>query len=124
MRILMCHNYYRLPGGEDQVFHDEARLLQEHGHEVIRYEKFNSDIESMSSFEVAKATIWNKAVENELDQLVAESQPDVVHFHNTFPLISMGITTRQIRQAYRLRIMRAASPINGYSTTNRRLEAF
>ena len=35
MKILLCHNYYQQPGGEDQVFADEAGLLQSHGHEVV-----------------------------------------------------------------------------------------
>jgi len=31
----MAHNYYQHPGGEDQVFAAESRLLEERGHTVI-----------------------------------------------------------------------------------------
>ena len=37
MRILVCHNFYQQPGGEDRVFADETRLLESHGHEVMRF---------------------------------------------------------------------------------------
>ena len=37
MKILLCHNYYQEPGGEDQVFADEVGLLRSHGHEVVQY---------------------------------------------------------------------------------------
>ena len=29
MKALLCHNHYRIPGGEDQVFADERRLLRD-----------------------------------------------------------------------------------------------
>ena len=43
-RVLLCHNFYQEPGGEDQVFADEGLLLESHGHEVIRYTRHNDDI--------------------------------------------------------------------------------
>lgn len=88
MKVIMCHNYYRQPGGEDQVFYDECWLLEKFGHQVVRYEKHNSEIDKLGKRGVAQSTIWNSAVRIELDELVAESKPDIVHFHNTFPLIS------------------------------------
>jgi glycosyltransferase involved in cell wall biosynthesis len=33
MKILLVHNSYRAPGGEDVVFQQEARLLEQHGHQ-------------------------------------------------------------------------------------------
>ena len=88
MKVIMCHDYYRLPGGEDQVFLDESWLLEKFGHQVVRYEKHNSDIDKMGKLGVARSTIWNSEVRTELDQLIMETKPDIVHFHNTFPLIS------------------------------------
>ena len=38
-RILLIHNYYKIPGGEDTVVQNEKRLLEEHGHEVIVYSR-------------------------------------------------------------------------------------
>ena len=41
MRILIVHNYYQRPGGEDRVFESEAALLEAHGHVVLRYSVHN-----------------------------------------------------------------------------------
>ena len=35
--ILIVHNYYQIPGGEDTVVENEKRMLEEHGHKVILY---------------------------------------------------------------------------------------
>jgi hypothetical protein len=37
MKILLAHNYYRQPGGEDEVFASETRLLRDRGHEVVQF---------------------------------------------------------------------------------------
>jgi glycosyltransferase involved in cell wall biosynthesis len=42
MKILMCHNHYQQPGGEDQSFASEAALLEDHGHQVLRYTLHNN----------------------------------------------------------------------------------
>jgi glycosyltransferase involved in cell wall biosynthesis len=88
MKILLCHNFYQQPGGEDQVFHDESSLLESHGHEVIRFTRHNDAIKQMPSWKVALGTIWNRQASAELRQIVRRERPDVVHFTNTFPLIS------------------------------------
>ena len=37
MKIVLVHNFYQQPGGEDQVFADEAALLESRGHTVVRH---------------------------------------------------------------------------------------
>jgi len=32
MKVLVAHNFYQQPGGEDQVFHSELALLEQHGY--------------------------------------------------------------------------------------------
>src|SRR5262245_31567387 len=88
MRVLMCHNYYQQRGGEDQSFEDEADLLDENGHEVIRYTLHNDEIRKRSKLDVAWRTIWNPATYRALRSVIARVRPDVVHFTNSFPLIS------------------------------------
>ncbi len=88
MKILLCHNYYQLRGGEDQCFEDEAALLESHGHEVLRYTRHNDDIASMGSLQAARQTLWSSRTYRELRVLLARHRPDVVHCTNTFPLIS------------------------------------
>lgn len=88
MRILKVHSYYTQPGGEDTVFHAETSLLRSHGHEVIEYLEYNKKIESMNQAAVALQTLWSHSSFLKMRRFLAETKPDVVHFHNTFPLIS------------------------------------
>ncbi len=41
MKILIAHNYYQFPGGEDVIVHNEKELLEKEGHKVIFYKKEN-----------------------------------------------------------------------------------
>ncbi|MGH7787072.1 MAG: glycosyltransferase family 4 protein [Candidatus Binatia bacterium] len=88
MRILVAHNFYQQPGGEDRIFASEADLLEARGHQVVRYSVHNNAISSMSRLAVARATLWNGEAMRELAALFERERPDVAHFHNTFPLIS------------------------------------
>lgn len=88
MNVLLCHNYYQQPGGEDQVFADEAALLIGRGHSVERFTLHNDAIAQMSAAEVGGKTLWNWTIYRELRGRIRRFRPDVVHFTNTFPLIS------------------------------------
>jgi len=88
MKILIAHNFYQQPGGEDQCVAAEAALLKAHGHEVIHYTLHNDSINSLSRFQAAARTIWNRSAYRELRALIRTHRPRIVHFHNTFPLIS------------------------------------
>lgn len=88
MRIVVCHNYYQQPGGEDQVFRDEVALLEAHGHRVVPFVVHNDTIHGRSKLKVALETIWNQRAAAELATVVRLERAEVVHFHNTFPLIS------------------------------------
>ncbi|HWE01395.1 MAG TPA: glycosyltransferase family 4 protein [Tepidisphaeraceae bacterium] len=88
MRILICHNFYQQPGGEDQVFAAEVDLLRKFGHDVTTFEMDNDDVASMSKPGMIAATIWNSASHRRLRRRTARARAEVVHFHNTFPLMS------------------------------------
>ena len=88
MKVLLCHNYYQRPGGEDQVFHDERWLLEEHGHDVTVYTKHNDEIEDISRVRLVQDTLWNRTTYRELRDLLLWVRPDVMHCTNVFPLIS------------------------------------
>jgi glycosyltransferase involved in cell wall biosynthesis len=69
-------------------------LLTDAGHRVTRFERRSDDIASMSL--LAKASVplkvtWNAAVRAELTALLHKERPDVVHIHNTFPLVSPSV---------------------------------
>ncbi len=86
MKIVVAHNFYQQAGGEDQVYRAEVDLLREHGHAVVPFEVHNDAVAGMGKLKLAAATVWNPSAE--LAALLARERPDVVHFHNTFPLIS------------------------------------
>ncbi len=90
-RVLMVHNFYQQPGGEDQVFQAELDLLQSHQIPVTTYTIHNRQIESRSPLSVARDTLWNSSSYHEIETLIQTWQPDVVHVHNTFPLMSPSI---------------------------------
>ena len=88
MKILLVHNYYLQPGGEDQVFSAETEVLRAHGDEVRVYTLHNSRIAPMAKMSLARSAIWNRQVSSDLSAILQEFRPDLVHCHNTFPLIS------------------------------------
>jgi len=88
VRILKVHNFYTQTGGEDTVFQAETALLRSKSHEVIEYHEFNKKIESMNRAFVALQTIWSQSSHDKMKKFLRKSKPQIVHFHNTFPLIS------------------------------------
>jgi glycosyltransferase involved in cell wall biosynthesis len=91
MKILLVHNSYQIPGGEDAVFENEKTLLQSAGHLVSTYTRHNDEILDYSGLEVATLaprTIWAWDSLRQMRRQIASERPDVAHFHNTFPLIS------------------------------------
>lgn len=91
-RILRVHNRYRERGGEDVAFEAEAGLLAERGHPVEVLEFFNDDIVERQSMvgaaRLALTTIWSRGARDRIRTTIEAFQPDVVHFDNTFPLVS------------------------------------
>ncbi len=88
MKVLVVHNRYQEPGGEDLVFADEVALLRTHGHAVETVVLDNNDVAGMPRLALAGKTVWNRAVYRSLSDTIRRFEPAVVHFHNTFPLVS------------------------------------
>jgi glycosyltransferase involved in cell wall biosynthesis len=88
MKIFVVHNSYIFPGGEDNVYSLEKKLLREHGHTVVEYLDTNKRIESLGKIDSAIQTIWSKPSFSAIKKILQETKPDIVHFHNTFLMIS------------------------------------
>jgi glycosyltransferase involved in cell wall biosynthesis len=91
VHLLLIHNYYREPGGEDDVLESEKALLSSRGHTITEYVRHNQEIAGYSA--LSKALIpakitWAWDSYGGLRELLRKAKPDVAHFHNTFPLIS------------------------------------
>lgn len=90
-RILFVHNAYQQRGGEDSVVDAEVELLRSRGHEVVRFSRDNHAIATMGRFDLLRQTLWSRPARADFSALVRSFQPDVVHVHNTFPLISPSV---------------------------------
>jgi glycosyltransferase involved in cell wall biosynthesis len=86
--VLVVHNYYQQPGGEDEVFRAEVELLRARGHEVVPFTLHNDAIASAGRLGTAVRTVWNRDTARALRELCRERRPAIAHFHNTFPLVS------------------------------------
>ena len=96
MKVLVVHNRYRSeqPSGENNVVDAEVTLLAEGGHKVSLFERRSDDIAAMPLPRKAAVPLmvpWNPAVRKELAARLRASRPDVVHIHNTFPLLSPSV---------------------------------
>ncbi|MEC4721960.1 glycosyltransferase family 4 protein [Noviherbaspirillum sp. CPCC 100848] len=91
MKILIAHNAYQHRGGEDAVVDAEVALLREHGHEVEVYAQHNDALNNMPRATAAMTAIWSHRSTGDIDSLCERFAPDVIHVHNTFPLISPSL---------------------------------
>lgn len=94
MKVLLVHNTYQQPGGEDVVFDQERRMLERAGHTVVLYCRSNSEVNTYSGFKQAKLVgiaVWGVDTKQEFAKLLGEEKPDVVHAHNTFVMVSPSI---------------------------------
>lgn len=91
MRILVAHNAYQHRGGEDAVVDAEVALLREYGHEVELYQEHNDALNDMSRVTAAVTTLWSKRSTQAVDAICRRFRPDIIHAHNTFPLISPSL---------------------------------
>lgn len=94
--MLLVHSFYGsgAPSGENQVFEIERTLLQSRGHAVAEFTRHSDHIRAQGIWGAVKgaaATPWNPFAAHALRQMVAQFKPDVVHVHNTFPMISPAI---------------------------------
>ena len=96
MKILVVHNRYRptAPSGENAVVDQESSALSSRGHEVVLFQRHSEDIAAWSP--VRRATLparvlWSEASRRGLTAELARFGPDVVHVHNTFPLVTPSV---------------------------------
>ncbi|MDX1440550.1 MAG: glycosyltransferase family 4 protein [Rubricoccaceae bacterium] len=96
MKILALHNFYGSaePSGENLVFEAETALLRSRGHDVRTFTRRSDEIRDQGKLGLVRgalATPWNPYMIRAVRRILEQFQPDVVHVHNTFPLISPGV---------------------------------
>ncbi len=81
MRVLLLHNRYRQPGGEERAVDEIARLLRDHGHVVHRSERSSDQTSNVAA---ARRLLSGG---EDIGAVIAAFRPDVVHAHNLHPLL-------------------------------------
>ncbi len=85
LKIVSVHNRYIQPGGEDQVFESEARLLKDCGHEVTLLQEQTTYPDGLvKKLGVAFDCVWSRRWYGEFRNLLRKSRPDVVHIQISF----------------------------------------
>ena len=93
-KILLVHNYYQIPGGEDTVVSNEKKLLEDNGHEVILYTRHNNELKNLNKLQklaLPFTTIFNPRTYREIKRIIREERIEIVHIHNTLNLISPAV---------------------------------
>ena len=93
-KILIVHNYYQIPGGEDTVVANEKKMLEDHGHQVALYTRHNSEMKTFSKIQkllLPFSTIFSLKTYREVKVLIKKEKVDAVHVHNTLNLISPSV---------------------------------
>lgn len=91
MRVLYVHNSYRQSAGEDIAVATDIALLRQAGHTVSLFQKSNADIDETrlrDRIRLAARTSWSASSYADMRRLLLKERAQIVHFHNTFPLIS------------------------------------
>lgn len=94
LNILLVHNYYKVPGGEDTVVANEKELLESYGHKVRLYARSNQELEKFSFVQkllLPFSSIFSLKTYREVKKLIREEKIDIVHVHNTLSLISPSV---------------------------------
>lgn len=91
LRVLVVHNAYQQWGGEDAVVEAEIALLRRNGHTVREYRRHNDEIGAQAAWRTAATTLWSRRTADDLDRELAGGDVDIVHCHNTFPLVSPSV---------------------------------
>ena len=96
LKILLLHNFYgsSAPSGENTVFLAERDLLRLNGHQLIEFTQHSDNIRGKGIIGLIRgacSTPWNPFSKYKLRRFLQTEKPDILHVHNTFPLLSPSI---------------------------------
>jgi glycosyltransferase involved in cell wall biosynthesis len=92
VKVLILHNLYQIPGGEDEVVKVEQELLEAHGHSVRLFKVDNDEIAGAAGkLKTAFNAIYSRSSKQRVLKEIHQFQPNVVHVHNFFPLFSPSV---------------------------------
>ncbi|MCE9616171.1 MAG: glycosyltransferase family 4 protein [Lentisphaerae bacterium] len=93
MHLLIAHNEYGRPSGEEQALASIEALLVERGNRVSRFRRSSSTIGTslLKKAGAALAGIENPAAGRHMARTLADAQPDAVLVQNLYPFLSPSI---------------------------------
>jgi glycosyltransferase involved in cell wall biosynthesis len=92
MKVMLVHNSYQQSGGEDTVLASEMNLLLRCGNEVNLFHLHNNTVNSvLKKIHTALHAPYSRAILHDLRARITLYNPDVVHVHNIFPLITPSV---------------------------------
>ena len=93
MKIIIIHNKYGKFSGEEAVVEAQIKLLRSNNHEVITYFRSSEELEEMpyGKTKAFFSALYNPKSIKALKELIIKENPDLVHVHNLYPLISPAI---------------------------------
>ncbi|MGK2849510.1 MAG: glycosyltransferase family 4 protein [Candidatus Limnocylindrales bacterium] len=93
--VLLVHERYRQRAGEDAVFDAELELLRARGHDVeamiVDNDAIPDDPGPVEKVRLGLETVWSYRASALIRRRLDERPVDVVHVHNSFPLLSPSI---------------------------------
>jgi glycosyltransferase involved in cell wall biosynthesis len=89
MKVLIAHNRYRVAGGEERHVDLLERGLRDEGIEVKRFERDSAElVNSLPKRLVAGLSLAYRPGGGGIGSVLDAWKPDVVHFHNIWPLLT------------------------------------
>jgi glycosyltransferase involved in cell wall biosynthesis len=102
MRVLVVHNMYssRVPSGENLSVFNEVTWLREAGLDVHLHETTNDQLFGRSRTDQlgqALRSVWSTPARHEIEAVIDDFAPDLVHVHNLFPLLTASVPAAALR---------------------------
>jgi glycosyltransferase involved in cell wall biosynthesis len=94
VKILLCNNLVRHGSGIDTLVSIEARGLTALGHHVEQFQRDNSDLDKthgLAKARILASCLYSTSTRRELSALLAGGAVDIVHVHNTVPLLTGAV---------------------------------
>jgi glycosyltransferase involved in cell wall biosynthesis len=92
VRVLLLHNRYQIPGGEDAVVRQETAMLRDAGLAVDLLEVDNDAITSTAGkISTAMFAAYSPSARRLVAGRIRAFRPDIVHVHNFFPRLTPSV---------------------------------
>jgi glycosyltransferase involved in cell wall biosynthesis len=90
--VVLVYNHFRTPGGDAVMFEAEADLLRRRGWRVATVSDATPDVLGAAQrVALGAEAVWSRRWRRRFHTVMTRLRPDVVHVHNTFPVMSPSV---------------------------------